>query len=63
MIEQMGKVLIDSLAFKKFNNEIIKLSIIKKLVYEGENVGSNVELSNITFSSNTNFLNSSFVNA
>ena len=39
MIEQTGKVLIDSLAFKKFNNEIIKLSTIKKLVYEEENVG------------------------
>lgn len=56
MIEQMGKVLIDSLAFKKFNNEIIKLSTIKKLVYEEENVGSNVELSNITFSTDKGLL-------
>ena len=56
MIEQTGKVLIDSLAFKKFNNEIIKLSTIKKLVYEEENVGSNVELSNITFSTDKGLL-------
>ena len=43
-------ILIDSLLFKKFNNEIIKLTTNKKLVYEANNTSENVEVNKITFS-------------
>ena len=50
MIENSGKVLIDSLFFKKFNNEEILLKTNKKLIYESNDNGGNVTVSNITFS-------------
>lgn len=50
MIERSGMILIDSLLFKKFNNEIIKLTTNKKLVYEANNTSENVEVNKITFS-------------
>ena len=50
MIESTGKVLIDSLLFKKFNNEEIFLKTTKKLIYESNNNGGVVNVSNITFS-------------
>ena len=50
MIESTGKVLIDSLLFKKFNNEEIFLKTTKKLIYESKDNGGVVNVSNITFS-------------
>ena len=50
MIEKNGKVLIDSLFFKKFNNEAIALKTNKKLIYESSDNGGNVNISNVTFS-------------
>ena len=50
MIESSGKVLIDSLFFKKFNNEEISLKTNKKLIYESNDNGGDVTFSNITFS-------------
>ena len=50
MIESSGKVLIDSLFFKKFNNEEIDLKTNKKLIYESNDNGGTVNVSNITFS-------------
>ena len=50
MIEKNGKVLIDSLFFKKFDNEEILLKTNKKLVYESLDSGGNVSVSNVTFS-------------
>lgn len=50
MIESTGKVLIDSLFFKKFNNEEILLKTNQKLIYESSDNGGNVSVSNITFS-------------
>ena len=50
MIEEKGKVLIDSLFFKKFDNEEILLKTNKKLVYESLDSGGNVSVSNVTFS-------------
>ena len=50
MIESTGKVLIDSLLFKKFNNEEISLKTTKKLIYESNDNGGVVNVSNITFS-------------
>jgi len=50
MIEKSGKVLIDSLFFKKFNNEKIALKTNKKLIYESSDNGGNVNVSNVTFS-------------
>ena len=50
MIESTGKVLIDSLFFKKFNNEEIALKTQKKLIYESNNNGEGVNISNVTFS-------------
>lgn len=44
------KVLIDSLKFKKFDNELINLTTNKQLVYESDSNNGNVEVSNITFS-------------
>ena len=50
MMEKSGKVLIDSLFFKKFNNEEIALKTNKKLIYESSDNGGNVNISNVTFS-------------
>ena len=50
MIEESGKVLINSLFFKKFNNEEILLKTSKKLVYESNDNGGVVNVSNVTFS-------------
>ena len=50
MMENTGKVLIDSLLFKKFNNEENLLKTNKKLIYESNDNGGNVSISNITFS-------------
>ena len=50
MLEGSGKVLIDSLFFKKFNNEEILLKTNKNLVYESNDNGGNVGVSNVTFS-------------
>ena len=50
MIESTGKVLIDSLFFKKFDNEEIILKTNKKLVYESSDNGGNTNVSNVTFS-------------
>ena len=50
MIEKSGKVLINSLFFKKFNNEEILLKTSKKLVYESNDNGGMVNVSNVTFS-------------
>ena len=50
MIEGSGKVLINSLFFKKFNNEEILLKTSKKLVYESNDNGGMVSVSNVTFS-------------
>ena len=50
MIEKKGKVLTDSLFFKKFNNEEIVLKTNKKLIYESSNNNGNVNVSNVTFS-------------
>ena len=50
MIERDGKVLIDSLFFKKFNNEEIALKTNKKLIYESNDNGGNVNVSTVTFS-------------
>ena len=50
MIEATGKVLIDSLFFKKFNNDEILLKTNKKIIYESNDNGGNVTVSNVTFS-------------
>ena len=50
MMEVSGKVLIDSLIFKKFNNEEIDLKTNKKLIFESSDSGGNVNVSNVTFS-------------
>lgn len=52
MIESAGKVLIDSLFFKKFDNEEIALTTNKKMIYESNDNGGTVNVSNITFSTN-----------
>ncbi len=50
MMEVSGKVLIDSLIFKKFNNEEIDLKTNKKLIFESSDSGGNVNVSSVTFS-------------
>ncbi len=50
MMEVSGKVLKDSLIFKKFNNEEIDLKTNKKLIFESSDSGGNVNVSNVTFS-------------
>lgn len=50
MMEVSGKALIDSLIFKKFNNEEIDLKTNKKLIFESSDSGGNVNVSNVTFS-------------
>ena len=44
------KVLTDSLKFKKFDNKLINLATNKQLIYESNSNNGNVEVSNITFS-------------
>ena len=50
MIEKSGKVLLDSLFFKKFDNDSIDLKTEKKLIFEASDNGGNVSVSNVTFS-------------
>ena len=52
MMESDGKVLSDSLFFKKFNDEEIALKTDKKLVFESSSSSGNINVSNITFSPN-----------
>ena len=56
MMEKSGKVLIDSLLFKKFNNDEIVLNTSRQLVYESSDNGGNVSVSNVTFSINKGLL-------
>ncbi len=56
MIDSSGKVLIDSLLFKKFDNESFKLTTNKKLVYESSTNNGIVGVSNITFSTDKGLL-------
>ncbi len=56
MIETSNKVLLDSLLFKKFNNELIKLTTDKKLIYEATTTSGDVEISNITLSTDKGLL-------
>ena len=56
MMEKSGKVLIDSLVFKKFNNDEIALNTSRQLVYESSDNGGNVSVSNVTFSTNKGLL-------
>ena len=56
MIEKSNKALLDSLLFKKFNNEIIKLTTDKKLIYEATTTSGDVEISNVTFSTDKGLL-------
>ena len=50
------KVLIDSLKDKKFDNELINLATNKQLIYESNSNNGNVEVSNITFSTDKGLL-------
>lgn len=50
MIEKSGKVLIDSLFFKKFDNNKIALNTNKKLIFESSDNVGDVNVSNVTFS-------------
>ena len=50
MIEKSGKVLLNSLFFKKFDNDSIDLKTEKKLIFEASDNGGNVSVSNVTFS-------------
>ena len=51
MIEKStGKILIDSLLFKKFNNEEILLKTNRKLIFESNDNSGAVNVSNVTFS-------------
>ena len=52
MMESDGKVLSDSLFFKKFNDDEIALKTDKKLVFESSGSSGNINVSNITFSPN-----------
>ncbi len=50
MMDYDGNVLLNSLFFKKFNNENISLNTNKKLIYESSDNEGNITVSNITFS-------------
>lgn len=50
MIEKEGKILIDSLFFKKFDNKEILLKTNKEMIFESNDNGGNVSVSNVTFS-------------
>ena len=54
MIEKEGKVLIDSLLFKNFDNE--KININKKMIYQSNDNGGNISVSNVTFSTDKGLL-------
>ncbi len=56
MIGKNGKVLMESLLFKKFNNEIINLTTSKKIVYEATATSGDVEVSKVTFSKDKGLL-------
>lgn len=56
IIEKEEKVLIDSLVFKKFDNEEIILKTNKKLIYESSDNGGNISVSNVTFSTDKGLL-------
>lgn len=43
------KVLIDSLLFKKFDNEKINIDA-NKMIYQSDDNGGNISVSNVTFS-------------
>ncbi len=51
-----GKVLIDSLIFKKFDDEIITLRNEPKLIYQGKKTNNQVNIENITFSTDKGLL-------
>ena len=50
MTEKEGKILIDSLFFKKFDNKEILLKTNKEMIFESSDNGGNVSVSNVTFS-------------
>ena len=50
MMDYDGNVLLNSLFFKKFNNENISLNTNKKLIYESSDNEGNITVSNVTFS-------------
>lgn len=56
MIEKEGKVLIDSLLFKKFDNEKININANKKMIYQSNDNGGNISVSNVTFSTDKGLL-------
>lgn len=56
MIDSNGKVLIDSLLFKKFNNEEITLKTNKELIFESNDNSGSVNISNVTFSGDKGLL-------
>ena len=51
-----GKVLIDSLIFKKFDDEIITLRNEPKLIYQVKKTNNQVNIENITFSTDKGLL-------
>ena len=55
-MEYNTKYLLDSLIFKKFDNEIFEVTTNKELVYENTPSSGNVEISNITFSTDKGLL-------
>ncbi len=50
MMDYDGNILLNSLFFKKFNNENISLNTSKKLIYESSDNEGNITISNVTFS-------------
>lgn len=56
IIEKEGKVLIDSLLFKKFDNEKININANKKMIYQSNDNGGNISVSNVTFSTDKGLL-------
>lgn len=56
MKTESGLILIDSLIFNKFNNENVILKSTPILVYSGSDNGGNIEVSNITFSTEKGLL-------
>ena len=56
MKTESGLILIDALIFNKFNNENVILKSTPILVYSGSDNGGNIEVSNITFSTEKGLL-------
>ncbi len=56
MIEKGGSVLIDSLLFKKFDDEVTSLTTTKKLIYQTESTSTDVEVSKVTYSTDKGLL-------